>query len=111
MIIIVSARDSKLESLTDPRFGRAAWFIKMNTETDQWEAFPNSAAAQSGGAGVAAAQFVIDQKANAVVSGDFGPNASSAFKSANIVMHLFTQEVTTVQQAIDHFKQNKLPVF
>jgi len=33
---------------------------------------------------VAAAQFIIDKKADVVLSGDFGPNASRALIGANI---------------------------
>jgi predicted Fe-Mo cluster-binding NifX family protein len=111
MNLIISAQQTKLESPLDDRFGRSPWLIEMDTETKQWEAFPNPGASQSGGAGVAAAQFVIDHKANAVISGDFGPHAVSAFQAANIKMYLFTRDVTTVQQAIDYFKQDKLPIF
>ena len=111
MILLISAQQPILDSPIDERFGRSPWLIKMNTETNQWEAFPNPGASQSGGAGVAAAQFVIDQKANTVISGDFGPHAASAFRAANIVMCLFTGEISTVQQAIEHFRQDKLPVF
>ena len=111
MIIIVSAEKSQLESPTDDRFGRSPWLIKIDTETDQWQAFPNPGASQSGGAGVAAAQFVIDQKVNVVISGDFGPHAADAFRAANVAMLLFGKEISTVQQVIDHFKQNKLLAF
>lgn len=111
MILLISAQQPQLESPTDDRFGRSPWLIKMDTDTNQWEAFPNPGASQSGGAGVAAAQFVIDQEANIVISGDFGPHAVSAFQTAKIEMLLFTNDVTTVQQAIDYFKQDKLPTF
>ena len=111
MIIIISAQQPQLDGATDIRFGRCQWLIKMDTTTKQWEAFPNPGVHQSGGAGVAAAQFVIDQKAEVVISGDFGPNAANAFKAGNVAMHLFTNEISTVQQAIDHFIQGKLPAF
>ncbi len=111
MILVVSAQNSSLESSVDKRFGRSPWLIRMDTESNQWEAFQNPGASQSGGAGVAAAQFVIDQKANVVVSGDFGPHAANAFRAAKINMYLFTQDVSTVQQAIDLIKDNQLPAF
>lgn len=111
MILIISAQNPLVDSPTDDRFGRCPWLIRMDTETNQWEAFPNPGASQSGGAGVAAAQFVIDQKATTVISGDFGPHAVNAFQAAKIEMRLFTKDVTTVQQAIDYFKQDKLPAF
>ena len=108
MKLIISAQNSLLESQVDRRFGRCTWFILFDTDTDQWEAFQNPGASQSGGAGVAAAQFVVDKKADVVCSGDFGPNASRAFQAANVGMRRFTDSTSTVQDAVDQFRQDKL---
>ena len=108
MKLIISAQDPSLESSVDRRFGRCTWLILFDTETNQWEAFQNPGVSQSGGAGVAAAQFVVDQKADAILSGDFGPNASRAFQAANIEMRRFTDSTTTVQDAVDQFRSNEL---
>lgn len=111
MVIMISAQQDSMDSAVDQRFGRCQWLIKVDTETLAWEALPNPGVNQSGGAGVAAAQFVVDQGAAVVASGDFGPNAAAAFRSANIEMRLFIPEVSTVQQAIESFKQGKLLPF
>ncbi len=108
MKLIISAQNSSLESQVDRRFGRCTWLILFDTDTNLWEAFQNPGVSQSGGAGVAAAQFVVDKKADVVISGDFGPNASRAFQAANVEMLRFTDSTTTVQEAVDHFKQDKL---
>lgn len=111
MNVILSSQDQYLESSIDNRFGRCPWLIKIDTDTNQWEAFPNPGVNYSNGAGVAAAQFVIDQKAEAVISGDFGPHAAKTFQAAKIEMRLFTEATATVQEAIDLFKKNELPKF
>jgi predicted Fe-Mo cluster-binding NifX family protein len=111
MKLIISAQNPSFESHVDSRFGRSPWLVIFNTETNQWKAFQNPGASQSGGAGVAAAQFVVDQKADVVISGDFGPHAARAFQAAKIEMRLFTETTTTVQEAVDHFKNNQLPKF
>lgn len=111
MIIIVSAQNSSLGSSIDNRFGRSPWLIRMDTETKQWKAFQNPGARLSGGAGVAAAQFAVDQKADVVISGDFGPHAAKAFQAAKIELRLFAADTATVQEAVDHFASNKLPKF
>jgi len=108
MILLISAQEPQLAGPVDHRFGRSLWLVKVDTGTNQWEAFSNPGASQSGGAGVAAAQFVIDQKANVVISGDFGPHAATAFRQANISMYLLTDEISTVKQAVDNFKEEKL---
>ena len=108
MKLIISAQNSLLESPIDRRFGRSPWFIFVNTDTKEWKAHQNPGASQSGGAGVAAAQFVVDQAADVVISGDFGPNATRAFQAAKVEMQLFTENVVTVQDAVDHFLANTL---
>lgn len=111
MILFISAKQSSLESPIDERFGRAPWLVKLDTATNQWEAYSNPGANQSSGAGVAAAQFVIDLKGDAIISGDYGPHAASAFRIAKIEMRLFSNDVSTVQKAIDYFLQGKLAAF
>lgn len=111
MILIISAQGPTMDSPKDDRFGRCQWLIKANTETNEWHAFENPGVSQAGGAGVAAAQFVVDQKAHVVISGDFGPHAARAFQAANIEMRLFADNVTTVQDAVDLFTNNQLPAF
>jgi predicted Fe-Mo cluster-binding NifX family protein len=111
MILLISAQQSALDGPIERRFGRAPWLISFDTETSQWEAFENPGVSLSGGAGVAAAQFVIDKKGGVVISGDFGPHAANAFRSANIEMRLFTDEVVSVKNSVDHYFLNKLPVF
>lgn len=111
MKIIVTAQKPDLDALTDPRFGRAQCFILMDTETREWESFENPAITKSGGAGVAAAQFIIDKQVDAVISGDFGPNASRALGGAEIKMFVFSPEVDTVQSAVDLFITDKLQQF
>jgi len=111
MILLISAKESNLESPVDYRFGRSPWLIQYDTDSNQWKAFENPGASQSGGAGVAAAQFVIDRSANSVISGDFGPHASEAFKEAGIDMWLFVEGVSTVKQAIEYMIGKKLLAF
>ena len=111
MIVIISSQQPKINSPIDSRFGRSAFLLKIDTESNQCDAFPNPGATQSGGAGVVASQFVIDQHVNAVISGDFGPHAATAFKAADIGMYLFTNDISTVEQAVENYKQNKLSSF
>lgn len=108
MIVIISSQGPTLESSVERRFGRCEKFIQVDTDSSKWQVFDNPGASQSGGAGVAAAQFVIDQKADVIVSGDFGPNAANAFKSAGIKMRLFAEDTTSVQMAVEHLASNHL---
>lgn len=108
MIIVISSQGDHLNSQPSLRFGRAPFFIKVETEDDTWEAIQNHAVFESGGAGVAASQLLIDNNTQAAVSGSFGPNANRALASAGVKMFTFDASYTTVEQVLNDFKGNKL---
>jgi predicted Fe-Mo cluster-binding NifX family protein len=111
MILIISSTQPESDKPVEHRFGRSPWLLKVDTQSSKWESFANPGANQSGGAGVAAAQYVIDLKADAVISGDFGPNAANAFRAGNVKMYLFSDEILTPQQAADVLLNGKLTQF
>ena len=89
MKIIITATSPTLGSEVDPRFGRGAYLLMVDTATHDWQAYPNPGATASGGAGIQAAQFITEHKAEAVISGDFGPHAFEALSAANLPMYVF----------------------
>jgi len=106
MRICITSAGQDLNAPIDPRFGRAAYFIIIDTETMEFQSFPNSAANAVGGAGIQSAQFVASQGVQAVISGDFGPNASMALSSANIQM--IAGANGTVSEVVEKFKKGEL---
>ena len=109
MQIAISSTGADLDAPFDPRFGRAAYFIVFDEETEAWQAHANPAVDASGGAGVQAAQFVANQGVWAVISGDFGPNAHQALAAANLAMYLApTAEALSVRQLIHLYRGGKL---
>jgi predicted Fe-Mo cluster-binding NifX family protein len=88
MKIVITTVSPDLDGEVDPRFGRGSYFLAVDTETLAWEAHPNPAQDSAGGAGTQAAQFVAGLGAQAVISGDFGPNAYQALEAAGIGMYL-----------------------
>ncbi len=107
MKLVITASAPDIEAAVDPRFGRGANFIVVDSETLQWEAHENQAVNASGGAGSQAAQFVAQQGAEAVISGDFGPNAYIALAAAEIKMYLLGSS-TTVRDAVANLAAGKL---
>ena len=107
MKIILSTASTELDSAVDPRFGRGAILLVVDTETMQVEAHPNPGVQASGGAGVQAAQYAAEKKVQAAISGDFGPNAFSALQAAGIRMYLYGDS-TTARQAVERFQAGKL---
>jgi predicted Fe-Mo cluster-binding NifX family protein len=107
MKIILSTTSPSLDSDVDPRFGRCAYLLVVDTDTMQWEAHPNPGVNASGGAGIQAAQFVADQKAGIALSGDFGPHAFAALQAAGVSMYIYGS-CHTAREAVEHFKAGTL---
>jgi predicted Fe-Mo cluster-binding NifX family protein len=84
MKIAITATQPDLNAPFEPRFGRCAYFIVIDTQTRDWQAMSNPGAESHGGAGTLAAQSVANQGVEAVVSGKFGPNAFAVLEAAGI---------------------------
>ncbi len=68
-------------------FGRAPFFLFKNTETGAEEFVVNPGAEASGGAGVKAAQAVVDGGSDALITVRCGENAAEVFKAADIKIY------------------------
>jgi predicted Fe-Mo cluster-binding NifX family protein len=84
MKIAVSASSPALESPVDPRFGRCLYFLIIDPETMEFEAVENPYVNASGGAGIQAAQLVVQKNVEAVLTGSCGPNAFQTLKAAGV---------------------------
>jgi predicted Fe-Mo cluster-binding NifX family protein len=107
MRIILTVNSPSFDSKVDPRFGRSAYLLMVDTETQQWDAHANPGVNATNGAGIQAAQFVTEKKAEAVLSGDFGPHAFEALRAAGITMYLY-EDCHTARQAIERFQAGQL---
>ena len=106
MKIVVSANGVDLDAPASPVFGRCPVYVFVDTETMAFEAVENPAVGAPGGAGIQAAQFVVERGAQAVVTGNMGPNAYNVLQSAGIPIYLFGGG--TVRQAVEGFKAGQL---
>ena len=106
MKLCITSQGGDIAASVDPRFGRAAFFVVIDTDTMQYEIFENMSIQASGGAGISAAKAVIDSGAKAVLTGDCGPNAFRTLQAANIAV--YTGVSGSVQQAVDAFKQGDM---
>jgi predicted Fe-Mo cluster-binding NifX family protein len=107
MRIVISTTAPDIDADVDPRFGRAAYLLVANAETLEWQAHPNPGASLAGGAGIQAAQFVTSQRADAVISGDFGPHAIRALDAAGMPMYVFGN-CRTAREVVAHLKAGQL---
>lgn len=107
MKIAVTSQGTELSSPVDPRFGRAKYFLIFDTETDAAEVCDNDQNLNAPqGAGIQAARAVVEQGAQAVITGNVGPKAFATLQAAGV--DVFTQATGTVRQALDHWRIRKL---
>lgn len=106
MRIAVTAQGSSLDSQVSSVFGRCPDFVFVDTDTMAFEAVPNPAAGSQGGAGVRAASFAVERGAEAVVTGNIGPNVQRVLGNAGL--EVFAAESGTVRQAVEAFRAGNL---
>ncbi|MGI6210047.1 MAG: NifB/NifX family molybdenum-iron cluster-binding protein [Anaerolineae bacterium] len=106
MKVVVTAQGTELDSQTSPIFGRCPAFVFVDTESMEAEGIANASVALGGGAGIQAAQWVIDQGAEAVLSHNVGPNAFAVLSQAGVQVHRI--QGGTVREAVEAFKAGKL---
>lgn len=106
MKIVVSSDGEGLGAPASPVFGRAPYYIFVRTENMDVDVIENPAVGAASGAGIQAAQLIVDRGVDAVVSGSVGPNAFEVLRSADIPVHVF--QGGTVREAIEAYQQGEL---
>ena len=107
MKIAVSSRGQSLESEVDPRFGRAAYIVVVDTETMEFEALDNSTNVNAfKGAGIQAATSVCDKGAEVLMTGYCGPKAFQVLEAAGV--KVVNDAAGTIRDAVETFKQGEV---
>jgi predicted Fe-Mo cluster-binding NifX family protein len=84
MKIAVTATGPTLEDSVDPRFGRCAFFLVVDTDTMELAPIENPNIALGGGAGIQSATAMSEHGVSAVLTGNCGPNAYQTLAAAGI---------------------------
>ena len=106
MKVIVSSTGSDINSVISPVFGRAKYYLLVDTEDLSHESFENPAINQSGGAGIQAAQFVLKKNPESVISSNIGPNAYEVLAAGSVSCYIATGG--TVKENVETFKRGEL---
>ena len=106
MRVVVSANGIDLDASASPVFGRCPVFVFVDVETMTFEAVENPALAAAGGAGIQAAQFVTERGAEAVITGNVGPNAFGVFQAAGVPVYQYAGG--TVREAVEAHRNGQL---
>jgi len=107
MKIAVTSQGTDLDSQVDPRFGRAAYILIVNTETFEFEVLDNKENANAlKGAGIQAASMVSDKSAEVLLTGYCGPKAFMTLEAAKI--QVANDVEGTIRDAVNSFNEGKL---
>jgi predicted Fe-Mo cluster-binding NifX family protein len=103
MKICVSAMGGSLDAKVSERFGRAPYFIIVDSGDMKFIPLLNTAGSMQGGAGPEAVRLVAAKGAEVVLTGDLGPNAKTALEAAGIKGITGISGVKTVRQAVEEY--------
>ena len=87
MKIAMPVDEKTMDSNLCVSFGRTPYFLIYDTETKESIFIDNSAAASQGGAGIKAAQAVVDSQVGALITPRCGENAAEVFNAAKIKIY------------------------
>jgi len=105
MKICITSQGQSLDSEVDPRFGRAANFILLDTESMEFTVQANDNISGAGGVGISSAKAIIDAGAQAVLTGNCGPNAERTLSAAGVKLYVGINGI--VAKAVEKFKSGQ----
>ena len=102
----ITSKGNGTSAQFDLRFGRAAWFCVIDDETGNTEFFENDCANLSGGAGIKAAQIIVDNEVDVLLTPRCGENAAGVLENAGIKMYKTVGD--SVSSNIEAYNAGKL---
>jgi predicted Fe-Mo cluster-binding NifX family protein len=106
MKIMVPVDDNSSKSNICISFGRTPYFLIYDTDSRESKFIENTAAESQGGAGIKAAQIIVDNEAEILLTPRCGENAAEVLNAANIKIFKCTNE--SIQDNIINFISGKL---
>ncbi|MFA7502928.1 MAG: NifB/NifX family molybdenum-iron cluster-binding protein [Anaerovoracaceae bacterium] len=106
MIVALPMDEKSLAAIVANNFGRATYYLFYDMENDTVSFINNTAAMSRGGAGIKAAQIIVDNKADVLLTPRCGENAADVLLESKI--EIYRSIEGTAQTNIDAFKAGKL---
>ena len=100
------------EKIVNPKinntFGRTPYFVIYDTNNEEYSFIDNSGNASQGGAGIKAAQAIVDAKVTAVIVPQCGENAAKVLRDANITIYKMIND--NIKENIIALNQDELEI-
>lgn len=106
MRVAIPVDKDNMETSVCNSFGRAPYFLIYDMETKKNSFLDNSAVTSTSGAGIKAAQLLVDNKVSALLTPRCGENAANVLKTADIKLYKTTTSSTKAN--IDAFINREL---
>jgi predicted Fe-Mo cluster-binding NifX family protein len=106
MKIAIPVDDKTMESNICISFGRTPYFLIYDTKTKESVFVDNSAAVSQGGAGIKAAQIIVDSQVGALITPRCGENAAEVIQVAKI--QIYKSKNNSIKDNIDAIENGKL---
>ena len=107
MKLAVTSKGTDLDSQVDPRFGRAAYILLVDSEGFDFEVMDNKKNANAfKGAGIQAASMISKAGAEVLLTGFCGPNAFKTLEAAKI--GVANDARGSVRDAVNAYLEGKL---
>jgi len=108
MKIAIPVDEKNIESSVCTSFGRTPYFLIYDTDKNESIFIDNSAAKSAGGAGIKAAQIIVDNKAHILLTPRCGENAADVLKTSDIV--IYKTQTVSAKENINAYISEKLPL-
>ena len=105
MKIGVTSTGQTINDAIDSRFGRCSYYLIVDADSLETEAFANENQAMAG-AGIQSAQLLVNHDVNVVLTGNCGPNAFKVLEKGNI--EVITGLEGSIAEAIQQYKDGLL---
>lgn len=107
MELVITSQGESLLSPVDPRFGRAKYFVVIDSETHVVTAIQNTVSLNATqGAGIQAGKTIVELGIKSLITGHVGPKAFAALQAGNV--EIYTGATGTVADAVEQLKNGQL---
>lgn len=106
MIIGIPVNKNSMNSNISNNFGRTNFFLIYDDKKDESTFLDNTAKNSQGGAGIEAAQILVDKNIDIVITPRCGKNAAEVLKSDYI--KIYKSEDNSIKENLKKLKENKL---
>ena len=107
MKICVTSKGAGTDSLVEERFGRAPYFVFVDSGSGESVTIENPLLNESGGVGPRIVQLIVKEGVDIVITGQLGGNATTTLQASGVKVFAYSEN-GTVTDAVVKFEEGKL---